>query len=316
MNPIRQRACAVLDALHVHEEGDQTRESIAKARQFRASVASGRYPADALSWVWADPARNEKDPQPGELDRRVLVDGNTTAFGAMFGWLRSAEKSRGTMVLSGSTGSGKNVAAVYASVRKGGAFYLATKIGDLALGDNPVLRELAAVPFLVLDELGRENTIGPTHSRVIGLLLERHEESSTLITTNLTQAEFAARYGDHLDDRVKTSGGYVELRGTSRRKKGSRPSHKAIDHHCRVADLVAAVESLTTVGRPRVSESAIEELVALYQVTEDGIDAMIDRRREAMKIPDHLRGTLIESVLRVATGEATPAKEREHATEL
>jgi DNA replication protein DnaC len=314
MNPIRQRAWALLDALKYREPGDVTLDSVAQARRYRDSMVAKRYPLDALEWVWADAAKDEANPQPGELNRREYENGSLTAFGAMFDWFGKETSGRGTMAMSGDTGSGKNVAAVYAAVRKGGAYYLATRLGDLALGDNPRLRELARVPLLVLDELGRENTIGATQSRMVGLLTERHDDRlATLITTNLPPVQFGERYGKHLLDRIQNSGGYIELKGESRRRKGERPNHSMIRRHCRIADLAEAVETLTGVGRSAVSDSVIDELAEIYGITEEQFDAMIEQRRTSMAVPERLLGGLLEKVLRVANGEAEPPKERKHA---
>lgn len=308
----------MLDLLRYSEPGDLTAMAVDLARRYRACKESGLYPLDSLAWAWADKAADKDDPKPGELDlRRTHTIGGSsryTAFGAMARWLRDTSTlPEGTLVLSGSTGSGKNVAAMYAAIHRGGAYYLGSAISDLALGDSPLLRDLAKVPFLVLDELGREALFGPAASRIDTLLITRHDNLlATLITTNLTSAEFEIRYGKHLLDRVRTAGGYAEISGASRRVKDVKPLHTMIDRHCRIAALVDAVFTLTCSGRTNVPESVIDKLAAEFEITEGQIAEAVEKRKRTMVVPDELSDGPIGRALRVALGELPPAEGRRH----
>jgi hypothetical protein len=318
MTTTRQRSVALLDIIHHREPGDLTFESVEASRRYRSCKASGLYPVDALEWAWADKPSDPSNPQPGELDgrRSQLVEGvkGPTAFGAMVKWLSSLDELPvGTCVLSGQTGSGKNVAAMYAAIHRGGAYYLGSAISDLALGDSPLLRDLARVPLLVLDELGRETLIGPTLSRIDTMLTARHDNRlATLITTNLTKPEFEKRYGNHTVDRVLSSGGYAEIASSSRRVKGVEPRLTTIIRHCRIADLVDAVYTLTCVGRTNVPESVIDKLAVEFRITEAQINEAIEHRNRVMVVPAEFEGGPLGRALRVAIGELPPAEERKH----
>lgn len=321
MITLRQRAVALLDVLCHNEPNDRTASFVDKARRYRACKSSGLYPIDALEWAWADKPVDKNDPQPGELDgrRRHLIAGTKclTAFGAMFEWFDTAPQGlpRGTCVLSGQTGSGKNVAGMYAAIHRGGAYYLGSAIGDLALGDSPLLHELARVPLLVLDELGRETLIGPTLSRIDTMLTARHDNRlATLITTNLTQPEFKKRYGDHTMDRVLASGGYAEIASSSRRIKGVAPKLTEVSRCCRIADLTEAVFTLTCVGPTNVPSHVIDKLAAEFGVTEVDIEEAAAARQRRLVIPAELADGLVGRALRVALGELPPAEERRHGS--
>ncbi len=318
----RERATALLDVLGHREPHDRTAEAVAKARSFRATTASGLYDADALQWAWADTPEPLSAWMIGELDQRrsEMIDGRRrpTAFGAMYDWMgKTSTRPAGTLVLSGKTGSGKDVAATYAAVHLGGEYYFAPNLGDLPLGQCPVLEHLQRVPFLVLCELGREPSLDTTRSRVVALLGTRHDNRrTTLITTNLpaetpdSDACFVGRYGKHLLNRVVTSGGYVELAGESRRQLGVLPKLTSITHHCRIADLVDAVNTLTKAADTDVSPSVIDLLAAEFGITEQQIVAAAARRREVFAIPPEFGGDFGRA-LRVAAGLEKPAATRE-----
>ena len=310
----RTRAVALLDILDHGGDADQTAYSVDVAHRWRSCLAS--YPLDALEWAWADNPKELHHPRPGDLDlRRSLVSESDptkraiTAFGFMFRWLGGGALPEGTMVMSGRTGSGKNIAAMYAAVHRGGAYYLGSGMGDLALGDSPVLRDLATVPLLVLDELGRETAIGPTLARMVALLTARHDNRrATLITTNMTQAEFSKRYGEHLLDRVTTSGGYAEIVCPSKRTQGVKPNLTVLRRHCRIAELVHAVNTLTGTMPGNVPASAIDKLAAEYGITTEQIAAAEEKRRnERVEIPASLAGGAIGHVLRLAAGSTEDA---------
>lgn len=318
MTGVRLRASALLDLVLYEQPGDMTATSRETAKRYRDCIASGLYPTDSLAWAWADHAVDRNNPQPGELDRRKnhMVGGvrRLTAFGAMAQWAGMPDsRMTGTCILSGPTGSGKNVAAMYLAIHRNGAYFLGSTISDLALGESPILRGLRSVPLLVLDELGREALIGPTLSRIDTLLVHRHDNRlGTLITTNLTSVEFKARYGGHILDRAESSGGYTEVMGGSRRVRGVEPRMTSILGHCRIADLVRSVYTLTCSGRTTIPETVIDHLAAEFGITDAQISDAAAEREALLAIPAELALGPIGRALRVASGDEEPAKMRTH----
>ena len=311
----RQRAAALLDVLCVRDAGDRPAESVRMATAYRAALASKLYPTDALLWAWADAPADREHPQPGELDRRRFcveqINGKDvrvrTAFGVLFGWFGSHSMPRGSMVLAGGAGTGKNVAAAYAAVHRGGVFYPAPRIGELKLSGSEELDRLHRADLVVLDELGRESAIGKTRERIVALVQQRHDDRlATLLTTNIaSRIEFGKAYGEHVLDRIDSSGGYRELVGSSRRRKGVEPLLTAIHRDCRIADLVAEVDALTSAIRFGGSSRPIALLAEEFGVAEPEIEAAAERRAAAMRVPDGIDlGPLLDGVLRRAAGEA------------
>ena len=79
---------------------------------------------------------------------------------------------------------------------------------------------IANQPVLMLDDLGKEQDTPWTRERMSTLLDRRYRgQLTTIITTNLTHAEVAARYGTHLADRLY-EWKWVEVGGVSVRKEG------------------------------------------------------------------------------------------------
>lgn len=299
------RAVALVDAL----EGDHV-DGVEPSK-------IARYPLSELAWIWADtPAKGDR-PGPGELDARA------PAFAPFFGWWRAAEKRaaqslaqaeddgdderaatlrrriaagvrpRGILVLSSDTGAGKTVTAIYAAARKGGRFLRAADLGEIALGKGEApLAQLAAVPLLVIDELGRENTIGATPTRVTELLALRDEHGlATLITTQLPArpeiarqgevggASFRDRYGHHILDRVEHGGGCFARLGAGSLRDGVLPRLDGIRLSCRISDYADAVEEMTARGQ-NPKGNAAAQLQRLTGVSDRAIAEAHDHRRK------------------------------------
>ncbi len=153
-------------------------------------------------WLTRSPATVDLDGEP-----LVLQGGETT------------------LVLSGPPGVGKTAAAVYASARDGGLYVSARA---LVRRDGPV-EEAERAPLLCLDDLGVEysSDSGWAVGVIAGVLDARHARRlRTVITTNLLRRrrvgrddapQFAERYGERVDDRLRDGGLYVVLGGESRR---------------------------------------------------------------------------------------------------
>lgn len=258
-----------------------------------------RFPLDVLGWVFADEAA---DPiaREGQFDPRNHITSKPTPFGVLNLWWSRSEtrlreaiaradadgdeeradqlrrtlagnaRPRSTVVLASDTGPGKTVAAVWFAVHHGGTFVRAAELGEIALGQKSAIDRLVRIPFLIVDELGRESDVRPTPARVTEVLGLRHDQGRpTIITTQITSTkDFDDRYGHHLRDRIVNGGGsFAVLRGDTRRQPKVEPSLHAIRVSARVADLVAAVDASTSRGSTP-NERAIEKLQRLMGVAD------------------------------------------------
>lgn len=269
MDELRLRAAALLDVLGYRGREDRTAAARADARRYRAARASGRFPQLELEWAWAD-----------NLDTRPEIAGVRTVFGALAAWWpESSPRPPGTLVLAGRTGPGKTVGAVWLASRRGGEFMTAAELGELALAAEAQLARIIATPLLVIDDLGDETTIGPTLERVRRVLKDRHAaKRTTLVTSNSTPPQLVERYGDHIDDRVRATGGCVHIRGRSRRRLRAEPSLEGITRTCRIADLVEAVDAMTGAGDRRPDPRLLAELQKYFQVSPGELEQAASRR--------------------------------------
>lgn len=253
-----------------------------------------RYPVEALAWAWADQGTGE-----GQLNCRGSTrpraglhpwsQSEITGMGAVLGWMTPPRVHRGIVVLSGQTGAGKTVPAVFAAVQHGGHFIRAAEIGEMALSSSAALKALTCVPFLIIDELGRESDVRPTPARMTELLGAR-DGLGTLVTTQLprhdfgaggeTVAGFESRYGHHIIDRVDRAGRWFDLRQPSRRTT-VQPRLTGLRRSCRIADLLPKVETLTG-PTERPDEKAfgvIRELQQLLGISDEALAEAESKRR-------------------------------------
>ncbi|MBT7876951.1 MAG: hypothetical protein HN738_02595 [Gammaproteobacteria bacterium] len=136
---------------------------------------------------------------------------------------------RGVLVLSGTNGVGKTVAASYAAWRSNGRFMARSEwMGITAFGESgELLRDLMTIRgVVVLDEVAPQTTAGdsPNCIRVVSTILcERHDKGlPTIITTRSSKDEFTKIYGNDILDRTrayvdKCGSGWVTMKGKSRR---------------------------------------------------------------------------------------------------
>lgn len=123
------------------------------------------------------------------------------------------------LALGGAVGVGKSVAAAW-WLLQGGRW---ARAADLARPDDELWSRLCGSARVVLDDVGEEyaGASGYATARVAELLAHRHAHGlATVLTTNLNRAEFAARYGARVDDRLRERGKWIGLVGESLRGRG------------------------------------------------------------------------------------------------
>jgi hypothetical protein len=149
----------------------------------------------------------------------------TTALQAVGPFLSAIDKAL-IMILAGGTGTGKTVAASWGVAFHSGRMVKALDIIKAGLFDQPAgSEEWGRARLLVIDDLGMEpiDPKGYGYAAIYDLMDRRYDANrKTLITTNLTQAEFRERYGTgtgaRLWDRVREVGRWVDIGGVSLRK--------------------------------------------------------------------------------------------------
>ena len=131
----------------------------------------------------------------------------------------------GMLVLSGGAGVGKTVAAAWWALRQVGVVEFVTAerfVTASAFGERD--RWIHA-PALVLDDLGVEyqDVKGAAASAIDGLINEFYANRRTLIvTTNLEVAEFKARVGRRVEDRVRECDAWREFANAPSLRSGRR----------------------------------------------------------------------------------------------
>jgi hypothetical protein len=131
------------------------------------------------------------------------------------------------VVLLGPTGRGKTVAGAWLIAEEGGkyvsALELAKRLCTMHWRDANWSAEVLSARVVVLDDVGTE----PESDRdaAIAAMFEfvnkrqALAKAFTLITANLTRAEFDARYGERTVARIMHSGRFVEAKGQDLRRK-------------------------------------------------------------------------------------------------
>lgn len=146
----------------------------------------------------------------------ALEPDETQALRAIRAW--EHELATEICVLLGPPGCGKTVAAVAWAWESmpghtpprfitGGQLARSSKFG-------PERDQLLASPALILDDLGVENSPAD-----IDELVDRFyaEQARLVITSNLTPASFAERYGERVNDRLREAGTVITVTGPSMR---------------------------------------------------------------------------------------------------
>jgi len=194
---------------------------------------------EAAQEAWlARAARLERSGADAELPddvRTRVVNGDLDEWHsvqATRSWLSSRD-GKSCLVLAGTTGVGKTVAAADALAAEGGLLVSANEfvIAFAAMfGHEAEARErMLKTRLLVVDDIGTEDDHGRMTSALVALLSKRASAqwSPTIMTTNMSVNEFAKRYdSDRLKSRCAQLMNWVQLKDKQdlrRRKREAKP---------------------------------------------------------------------------------------------
>lgn len=167
---------------------------------------------------------------------------DTAALNIARGWW---ETDSTCLVLSGTRGCGKTTAAAWCVAQpyredpyrdkdawryqresprewQSPLFLDVTKLQRASRYDDEKMLEIEMASTLAIDDLGMEyaDAKGSFAALFDGLFNTRYANAmKTVITTNLTAADFKARYGERVADRIRECGRFVELNEQSLRGK-------------------------------------------------------------------------------------------------
>jgi DNA replication protein DnaC len=213
-----------------------------------AELASEKAPtAEEAARANRERARHQRDermtdraqfqaPAVTAADREAIVAGNlrlqTHSLATVQAWLDRYQGRRPgahvpMVVLYGPKGVGKTVAGSWLIAEEGGLYVSALQLCKRLISghwrDTDWAIEVLGSRAVVLDDVGTE----PRGEDAVAALYEfvnRRQalgRGLTLITTNLTRAEFAERYGERTVDKIMHSGRFVEAKGNDLRSKQS-----------------------------------------------------------------------------------------------
>ena len=149
-----------------------------------------------------------------------------------FGWLpgeRGDVKGQPNLVFTGPVGTGKTVAAAVAMIEAAGRtgqearYYQVTELLDELRpredkGPRLELAEVAAVPIVVLDDLGAERITDWAAERLELLIAKRYDNMlPTVVTTNLSRQALAEAIGARAASRLLGGAVVHVIRGRDRR---------------------------------------------------------------------------------------------------
>ena len=120
------------------------------------------------------------------------------------------------ILLTGTVGSGKTMAAAYFAWKMEAYFRSSTEFINEAKNDQ--ISGPASVRFLVIDDLGKEDP-APWHMSVFQTAINHRyaNELTTLITTELDYKSLVKRYGQSFVDRITDGGFTIACTGDSKR---------------------------------------------------------------------------------------------------
>lgn len=129
--------------------------------------------------------------------------------------VRAVQSGKLLYILAGNPGCGKTVAAVSRlEDRETGLFVRAAELVELGshFSDRDLLSKYRRCGVLVVDDLGVEYRSEQMICRLDELIDSRASSGlPTIITTNMTAAEFRIRYQERIWSRIHQFGDYVEL---------------------------------------------------------------------------------------------------------
>jgi DNA replication protein DnaC len=162
----------------------------------------------------------EKAGCPERAIRAALEPETTKALEAV----QSIDPEAGEiLVIGGRRGLGKTVALAWLCGHHMDPLYIrATDLMRAGLYDERISGPWATWKTLAVDDLGVEfaDASGVVGSIVDDLIDRRYGAlRTTVLATNLRAAEFRARYGERVADRIRECGRYLEIDGESMRGK-------------------------------------------------------------------------------------------------
>lgn len=234
--------------------GDETVQvEIRKAGRdlfFYGAVTKGTY-ADFIRWKAKQDATGPstwdvlEDMRKAGCPGKVLNDlrgqlNATKALAAAKDFIASNRNDVSFLLLLGSPGIGKSVAAAYVMREHGKRAGLQGRdpsrpaeyrwiqasqlIGASNYGaDAQWVNELERVRLLIVDELGADSASRAGKAKVTELLLKRHSRNAgTVLASNLSHVDFIEVYGQALFDRIRSNGVDPDLKSEKSLRKTLR----------------------------------------------------------------------------------------------
>jgi DNA replication protein DnaC len=153
-----------------------------------------------------------------------LADGRamwaTKAVSEVTRFLEAPSSELWALVLAGPRGCGKTLAAAAACWERDGRFLDVARLARTSSYDDEAMSVLERTRLLAIDDLGTEyaDAKGAFASRLDGLINARYAAArKTIVTTNCNLADFKARFGDRIADRLREGGRFFELSEASMR---------------------------------------------------------------------------------------------------
>ena len=178
-------------------------------------------PRQILAYEAAERIRIDEDRiaatgMPRRLARLALGElAPTNALAIGREWLPSENRA---LVMTGSAGVGKSVAAAWVLTVSRGLWVAAADLAKTAIEDKHRYARLRETPLLVVDDLGTDapDKSGWSAAQVQALLCLRDDEGNrTLLTSNLDVRSLREAYGERVYDRFR--GHFVGVGGKSMR---------------------------------------------------------------------------------------------------
>lgn len=229
--------------------GELLRTVLKRAQERQPEEASGplaTYAAEVRGAFARIDADAKREPTAAELSDQLVSRGIPRRFAEALvqgepGDTQALTRSRQfladtqarSLLLSGPPGCGKTFAACWILTQRcpdrasrwqaPARFVSVSKLARIDRYSDEIMQPLERATMLVIDDLGTEyvDTKGSFLATLDGLFDARYAEGlRTVITTNLTAAQFRERYGERICDRIRETGAMCELAETSLRRRG------------------------------------------------------------------------------------------------
>lgn len=166
---------------------------------------------------------------PPRVVRVLTSDKKPKATQAIIEAGRLWDEMQWALVLSGPGGVGKTVAAgewlrtkaleSRSEQRETRCWYSATQLARLGNYEQALTNQLAALPHLVIEEMGKEYLTASWLSFITDVINERYEHiRPTVFTTNANGPDFEARYQTTIGNRFVEGARFVEVAGPDLRR--------------------------------------------------------------------------------------------------